>query len=110
MNKDDVAKLYAQTAGPEALERERRAASARCKRCDAAMRWVTAAGRPMPVDFDPHEDGNVLVHPDGRAEVFHDTPRTIPDGATVHFSHFATCPNAAEFRAGRAEPQAATLF
>lgn len=72
MNKADIAKLYAQTAGEEALEREQRASAPRCKACGAAIRWVVTYARDqrMPVDYDPHEDGNVVVYNHGRADVY----------------------------------------
>lgn len=111
MNKADVAKLYAEHVGEDAFERERRAAAPRCKACGAAIRWVVTYARDqrMPVDYDPHEDGNVVVYNHGRADVYRDTPRSIPDTATLHFSHHATCPHADEFR-GRPAPQPEALF
>lgn len=64
------------------------------------MRFVKVSGSWMPVDFDPHEGGNVLVWDDGRAEMTSPGgPSTgIPAGATLHYSHFATCPHAADHR------------
>lgn len=47
----------------------------------------------MPVDADPTPDGNVVMV-DGRAVVTTDPP----PGARRFTSHFATCPNAGEWR------------
>jgi hypothetical protein len=106
MNAAERRKLYEEQVGTEALQRQdalkqrqARAVAPKCRSCEAPMRWVvTGRGRRMPVDFDPHEDGNVVVDANGRAEVYRETPMTIDSGSTVHFSHFATCPNAGEHR------------
>lgn len=99
MNARDRQRLYADQVGEDALARQKRAAAPKCKSCHRPMRWViTNRGRKMPVDFDPHEDGNVVVNQNDRAEVYGATPTVVPDGSTLHFSHFATCPNAAEHR------------
>lgn len=37
-----------------------------CARCGARIRWtVTAAGKRLPVDADPAEDGNTAAYYDG---------------------------------------------
>lgn len=90
---NDKAKLYAAELGDDALERQLRAAAPRCRLCDAPMRWVTThADRKMPVDYDPHDAGNVVVMVD-RATVYPSTPHEVTKGATLHFAHHATCPN-----------------
>lgn len=102
MNAVEREKLYAQQLGDDALARQKRAKAPRCRSCERPMRWVdTNRGRKMPVDYDPHEDGNVVVHANGRADVYQSTPLDIPAGATLHFSHFATCPNADAHRRSR---------
>jgi hypothetical protein len=102
VNALDRQRLYEKEMGAEAAYRQRRASAPKCKSCGRPMRWVdTNRGRKMPVDFDPHEDGNVVVHANGRADVQGATPSEIPNGATLHFSHFATCPNANEHRRPR---------
>jgi hypothetical protein len=102
VNAVDRRKLYEEQVGPDALARQLRAAAPKCRSCTRPMRWVTTIrGSKMPVDFDPHEDGNVVVHRDGRADVYQSTPTEIPGGATLHFSHFATCPNADQHRRSR---------
>jgi hypothetical protein len=106
VNAAEQQRLYEQEAGRDALARETHAAALlkapKCRSCQKPLRWiVTNRGRRMPVDFYPHEDGNIVVHPDGRADVYQGTPSTIPDGTTLHFSHFATCPNADAHRRTR---------
>lgn len=100
MNATEREKLYAAELGTEALARQRRATAPTCRGCNQPMRWVTVSttNRKMPVDYDPHEAGNVIVYANDRADVYRTTPTSIPDGATLHFSHFATCPKAEQFR------------
>ncbi|MFL5954828.1 MAG: hypothetical protein ACJ76I_12050 [Gaiellaceae bacterium] len=99
MNARERQKLYAESVGADALARQLRAAAPKCKSCLRPMLWVTTnRGRHMPVDFDPHEAGNVVVFADGRADIYREAPSVVPNGATLHFSHLATCPNADEYR------------
>ena len=76
-----------------------------CRSCGAAVTWtVTEAGKRMPVDFEPHPDGNVLLLPP--YPNVPDTPRASVLGpleveiatAALHRSHFATCPDADSWR------------
>lgn len=72
-----------------------------CTACSARIRWVITIGdRRMPLDPQPHEDGNVVpVVVDGgqrRARVL--TGAELPAQVPAYRSHFVTCPNAAEFR------------
>lgn len=70
-----------------------------CRSCGAAITWtVTSRGKRMPVDAEPHPDGNIRIrHPltggPPQADV-------VPKGseASLHRSHFATCPNAGQHR------------
>jgi hypothetical protein len=72
--------------------------SARCGSCGALIAWVrTAAGKRMPIDFEPTEDGNVVIEPDGVVHVLKAGEFPVP-GEARHTSHFATCPKAAEHR------------
>ena len=76
----------------------------RCRSCKAPIRWaVTEAGRPIPLDLEPVDAGNVRLD-DAR----------VPGGAPIavivfsedreafagelYLSHFATCPYAQEHR------------
>ena len=74
MNAGEREKLYAAQVGADALARQRRATAPKCKSCLRPMRWVTVSttNRKMPVDYDPHEDGNVVVHANDRADVYRD--------------------------------------
>lgn len=88
--------------------------AARCRACGAVVWWGrTRDGKLMPVDPALVEDGNVVLD---RAT----TPAHGPDGGPApvpavvvlrkgeeapdmprYRSHFATCPNASDFRATR---------
>lgn len=72
-----------------------------CTACGAPIRWVITIGdRRMPLDPEPHEDGNVVpVIVDGglvRARVL--TGVELPAQETAFRAHFVTCPRAGEFR------------
>lgn len=75
-----------------------------CTACGAPIRWVITIGdRRMPLDPEPHEDGNVVpVVVDGglvRARVL--TGAELPAQEPAFRAHFVTCPQAAEFRRRR---------
>lgn len=79
-----------------------------CSGCGQPIVWATTTRRrPMPVDPEPAIGGNVwlfssngMVH----AEVVVNPARLF--GRATHMSHFATCPNAADFRLrGRRSPR-----
>lgn len=67
-----------------------------CSSCGAPIRWaMTANGKPMPLDFEPVSNGNVVVR-HGRAII---AGMTILEPNELRYvSHFATCPNAASHR------------
>ena len=81
--------------------------SKRCSSCGAAVRWVrTLAGKSMPLDAEPHPQGNVALDETGEvatvlgkgsAEKFAQLPR--------YRSHFATCPHAASHRRPKPCPE-----
>jgi hypothetical protein len=68
-----------------------------------------ATGARIPLDVEPSERGNVLVHIDGLAEVLSEADmaewtnrqRWMGRSTTLRVSHFATCPNAAKHRRAR---------
>lgn len=70
--------------------------SQRCKSCNAPVIWVrmAASGRPAPLDATPVLQGNIIIR-DGQGHV---VDATYPSEAR-HLSHFATCPQAASWRA-----------
>lgn len=72
---------------------------AKCRSCGAAVVWLkTAAGKIMPVDAEPVEDGNMIVFEasrEVRSVTEEDKPKFV---GRLHKSHFATCVNAAKHR------------
>lgn len=71
-----------------------------CASCGAKFWWYrTVNGKMLPVDIEPCQDGNIVLH-DGIAHVVKD----MFDGGPFYASHFATCPGAAAHRKPRKEP------
>jgi hypothetical protein len=71
---------------------------ATCRSCGARIVWARSekTGKPMPVDVDEVDDGNlvfVAMQEDG-------TPiaRYVANGEGLRVSHFATCPDAKAHR------------
>lgn len=85
---------------------------ARCSAdgCDAEIIWCrnTSTGRAMPVDADPHPQGNIQIHAPhsdrSMPSMSVQNPRRAAvarmAGTKFHLSHFKTCPAAADFRKG----------
>lgn len=80
---------------------------ASCKSCGAKVLWtITESGKRMPVDFDPHPEGDVQLT---RGADEHGAPawrsryvrRGEPRPAVTRRSHFATCPHASRHRVPR---------
>lgn len=80
----------------------------KCRSCNALITWtITTSGKRMPVDPEPHPDGNVSVsgmHTD-TGVVMQARVKSRPPEATLfttaqprYRSHFATCPHAAQHR------------
>ena len=77
--------------------------SASCKSCGAAIVWtVTHKGRPMPVDAEPVENGNVRLRRDGDDLVAEypgkEHPSLFEDDGLRYVSHFSTCPESKQWR------------
>jgi hypothetical protein len=73
----------------------------RCRSCRAEIVWATTgAGKAMPVDAEPVDDGNVLLdEDDGYLFATVVSPGQIPlDGSPLYASHFASCPNSSQHR------------
>lgn len=75
----------------------------RCRSCGAGIRWgaVAASGKNMPLDVEPHPDGNVRIARDGfLLEVLGGValPAARARGDELYRSHFATCPDAGAHR------------
>lgn len=74
---------------------------AECRSCRAEMIWCrTGRGKKMPVDAEPSRDGVFVLEGDDQDPVV----RRLPNDAAATYtgdkytSHFATCPNADDFR------------
>lgn len=67
-----------------------------CNRCNADIRFVrTLYDKWMPLDAEPHHDGNVVIRPiDGKAIVLslQDRDDAIEAGQTIWRTHFVSCP------------------
>lgn len=78
----------------------------RCRSCHAEILWVvTAAGRRMPVDAEPVEGGNVAITGVNGRQQFAavvlgpaDRLRAELDDGRRYVSHYATCPDADQWR------------
>jgi hypothetical protein len=84
--------------------------SSACRSCHAPIVWaVTEAGRPIPLNPDPEPAGNLelVTRPGQRPPVVHVLTASAPRSPDVdrYQSHFATCPNANEWRRRRPPPQ-----
>ena len=83
--------------------------SDRCRSCKAAIRWAvwSDSGRPVPLDLEPVENGNVGLAgarvPGGapRAFVVPEVQRKRFRAGELYVAHFATCPYADEHRRRR---------
>ena len=66
-----------------------------CSSCHAPIIWGrTASGKPIPIDPDPVETGNLAVRPPG-AQVRYLTLSGQPEPDEWRaVSHFSTCPHA----------------
>lgn len=74
---------------------------AQCKSCHAEIRWAISdrTGKPMPIDVTPTENGNLYLYPN-HGDV-HARAATADDRRLkreLFTSHFATCPQAAQWR------------
>lgn len=78
--------------------------TARCRSCHKPIRWATTPkGRPMPLDLDPHPDGNVHLGWVGGEELAlvlagAELAAAQLEAGTLYRSHFVTCPDADEHR------------
>lgn len=73
--------------------------SAKCRSCGAPIEWATSetTGKSIPLDLVPTANGN-LVLVNGRSRYY------SADDVKLHrerrTSHFATCPDAKQWRGG----------
>jgi hypothetical protein len=83
---------------------------AECEACKAFMLWaISPSGARSPIDYAPSEKGNVLLlQPTGLGELLavvlsgQALERARARGMDLRLSHFASCPNADEFRSAKA--------
>lgn len=75
------------------------------------MKTVPCKGCHKPIVFAALSDGK-MIPLDPRPPIYaallweddQETPKTVERHFTAYVSHFATCPNASEFSAGRKKP------
>jgi hypothetical protein len=69
--------------------------AARCRSCGAGILWAisTASGKPIPIDPQPVDNGNVRLGRNARGEITASVLGRHEAGPGMHVSHFATCPN-----------------
>jgi hypothetical protein len=74
----------------------------RCRICPAQVVWVNLlpSGSRMPLDATPSPDGKIALVGEQEAQVLTDTAadEARNAGRRLHTSHFATCPNAEDWR------------
>lgn len=79
----------------------------KCRSCGARVIWArTEAGKKMPVDATPVRHGNIVLavekHDAENDPLAITFSEPLDDGNDRFVSHFATCPNAPEWRSKRA--------
>jgi len=74
--------------------------SAQCGSCGAPIRWErTVNDKPIPLDPEPVDDGNLGIRDDGKVYHLGDPEKgALPIDVPRYKTHFATCPNAASHR------------
>lgn len=72
-----------------------------CRSCGAPVTWtLTVKGKRIPLNPEPVPDGNivpVIIDGERRARVVTEA-NPAPDGVQRFKSHYATCPQADEWR------------
>ncbi len=72
-----------------------------CRSCGAPILFArTGAGKLLPIDPDPHDNGNVALVGDDRCAVLTVEARRAHKGP-LYRSHFVTCSSAAAWRKGK---------
>ena len=78
----------------------------KCRSCGAEVTWATTdAGKGIPLDPEPRQDGNLVIVGDdhfGTPRVRLDRPDdnqgALFGPSERYVSHFVTCPDASEWR------------
>lgn len=77
---------------------------AACRSCGASIIWAhTLTGKRMPVDAEPHQEGNLTVldidtEPKAMVVPGDIAAMNRANGAPLWRSHFVTCPQATQHR------------
>jgi hypothetical protein len=75
---------------------------AHCRSCDAPILWLRHArtGKRAPIDAEPVPEGNIVVGDDGTYVTLNaaQAAEVASRGGPLHFNHFMTCPDAADWR------------
>lgn len=72
-----------------------------CGSCGAPIVWfTTAAGRPMPLNPEPAEDGNIELNSATACNVLGKKAlaEARVEGVKLYKTHFSSCPNAGQHR------------
>lgn len=81
-----------------------------CRSCDAPIIWATSSTsrKSMPLDAEPHPDGTIDLDVARwvgayQGQLAATVSSTLPlfDAGGMYRSHFASCPNADEYRKPR---------
>jgi hypothetical protein len=80
----------------------------KCRSCGAPVIWTITEGegKTMPVDAEPVEDGNIRLEERGQKTnmgtpaptAIYDTTESLFGSSNRYVSHFATCPEATQWR------------
>lgn len=71
---------------------------AKCRSCQAEISWYkTPRGKNIPIDPEPHPDGNVQINEVDRVAIVVHPGTYVP----LYRSHFSTCPTADQHRRSR---------
>jgi hypothetical protein len=72
-----------------------------CRSCGAEIQWVRTAKGAMPLDAEPTERGNIVVHRADQITVYPSAEIAAAAGVRpedLRISHFATCPESGAWR------------
>lgn len=96
MSRAEQEALYEKATGQDALDRQKRAGAPKCRYCQEPIRWGKKTnGQRIPIDWNVHEGGGVLLFDDGECELVEAGGETSGKKQgrswTRHYAHFATC-------------------
>jgi hypothetical protein len=96
MSRAEQEELYEKATDQDALDRQKRAGAPKCRYCSVPIRWGKKSnGQRIPIDWDPHEGGNVLLFDDGTCELVEAGGEVSGEKQgrswTRHYGHMQTC-------------------